>query len=144
MFRGKRYGGPGNTGVRHLCGELFVHEYRSGYGHGGGPFPAYDLVISSTTLHAPGVVVIGQTGITMTVDVTNSGPNASRPAKLRVSNVILSIPVLEPNETVTFERQRVGYARLGTTTYRACIEEAPGEENTGNNCASRSVTYRLQ
>ena len=114
---------------------------------GGGPFPTYDLEISRSVLHAPGVVVIGQSEISMTVDVTNNGPNASRPAKLRFSgglNVILSIPVLEPNETVTFERQRVGYARLGTTTYRACIEEAPGEENTGNNCASRSVTYRLQ
>ena len=109
---------------------------------GGGPFPAYDLMISSTTLHAPGIAVIGQTQITMTVEVTNSGPNASRPAQLRFGNsVYRTIPVLDPDETVTFERQRVGYAGLGTTTYRACIVEAPGEENTANNCRSRSVTY---
>ena len=112
---------------------------------GGGPFPAYDLVISSTTLHAPGFVVIGQTQITMTVEVTNSGPNASRPAQLRFGNsVYRTIPVLDPDETVTYERNTVGVARLGTTTYRVCIIEAPGEENTANNCASRSVTYRLQ
>ena len=111
---------------------------------GGGPFPVYDLDISRTVLHAPGVVVLGQTEITMTVDVTNLGPNASRPARLRFGNTYyLTIPVLDPDETVTFERQTVGVATLGTTTYRVCIVEAPGEENTDNNCAARSVTYRL-
>ena len=110
---------------------------------GGGPFPAYDLTISRTVLHAPSIVVLGTT-ITMTVDVTNSGPNASRPARLRFGNTVYrAIPVLDPNETVTYERQTVGSATLGTTTYRACIIEAPGEENTANNCASESVTYTL-
>ena len=111
---------------------------------GGGPFPVYDLELSRSVLHAPGIVLLGQTRITMTVDVTNLGPNASRPARLRFGrSVYLSIPVLDPDETVTYERQRVGVATLGTTRYSACIIEAPGEENTGNNCTSRSVTYRL-
>ena len=112
---------------------------------GGGPFPLFDLDISRIILHSPSLVLIGQDAIRMTVDVTNRGPNASRPAKLRFSgddSFDLDIPVLDPNETVTFERQKVGTARLGTTTYRACITEAPGEENTANNCESRSVTYR--
>ena len=74
---------------------------------GGGPFPAYDLTISRTVLHAPSIVVLGTT-ITMTVDVTNSGPNASRPARLRFGNTVYrAIPVLDPNETVTYERQDV-------------------------------------
>ena len=53
-----------------------------------------------------------------------------------------TIPVMDPDETVTYERKTVGVATLGTSTYRVCIIEAPGEENTANNCASRSVTYR--
>ena len=111
---------------------------------GGGPFPVYDLEVSRSVLHAPGVVLLGQTQITMTVDVTNLGPNASRPARLRFGrSVYLSIPILDPNETVTYERQTVGVATLGTTTYRVCIIEAPGEESTANNCAARSVTYVL-
>ena len=44
---------------------------------------------------------------------------------------------------MTYERETVGVATLGKTTYRACIVEAPGEESTANNCASRSVTYTL-
>ena len=108
---------------------------------GGGPFPVYDLDISRSVLHAPGFASVGTT-ITMTVDVTNLGPNASRPAILRFGRTkYLTIPVLNPNETVTYERKTVGSVRLGTATYSVCIIEAPGEENTGNNCASRSVTY---
>ena len=49
---------------------------------GGGPFPAYDLDISAT-LHRPLFATIGISSIAMTVEVTNEGPNASRPAKLR-------------------------------------------------------------
>ena len=111
----------------------------------GGPFPEYDLDISRIILHSPFFVIIGRDPIPMTVDVTNNGPNASRPAKLRFTggdSIYLDIPVLEPNETMTYERQRVGTAQFGTTTYRACIVEAPGEENTANNCESRSVTYQ--
>ena len=113
---------------------------------GGGPFPAYDLAISSISLDAPSFAIIGSSSIKLTVSVTNSGPNASRPAKLRFSggrSFDLDIPVLEPDGTMTYESQTVGTARLGTTTYRACIAEAPGEENTDNNCRSRSVTYLL-
>ena len=113
---------------------------------GGGPFPAYDLTISSATLHSPGFVIFGSSSISMTVTVTNGGPNASQPSKLRFSGGTLSyldIPAIESGESETFERHRVGAARLGTTTYRACIVEAPGEENADNNCQSRSVTYFL-
>ena len=113
---------------------------------GGGPFPAYDLAISSISLDAPSFAIIGSSSIKLTVSVTNSGPNASRPAKLRFSggrSFDLDIPVLEPDGTMSYESQTVGTARLGTTTYRACIAEAPGEENTDNNCRSRSVTYLL-
>ena len=111
---------------------------------GGGPFLPFDLVISITDFDYPFLALIGQHAITMTVDVTNRGPNASSPAKLRFSggySFDLDIPALDPNETVTYDRQEVGTARLGRTTYRACIVEAPGEENTANNCRSRSVTY---
>ena len=115
---------------------------------GGGPFPAYDLEISAT-LHRPSFATIGISSIAMTVEVTNRGPNASRPAKLRFSRnsghkFDRDIPVLEPNETRTYERVGVGAAQLGRTTYKVCIEEAPGEEKTSNNCAVRSVTYLPQ
>ncbi len=113
---------------------------------GGGPFPAYDLEISRVTLDWPFVGIIGRSSIKMTVEVVNQGPNPSQPAKLRFSGGTLSyldIPVLQSGERTTFEDHIVGKARIGTTTYRACIVEAPAEENTGNNCDSRSVTYTL-
>ena len=114
---------------------------------GGGPFPAYDLDISAT-LHRPSVATIGISSIAMTVEVANEGPNASRPAKLRFLTASgrefdREIPVLEPNETRTYERVGVGVAQLGTSTVQVCITEAPGETNTNNNCASRSYTYIL-
>ena len=111
---------------------------------GGGPFPIYDLDISRIILHSPSFVFIGVDAIRMTVDVTNRGPNASRPAKLRFSggdSFDLDIPALDPNETMTYDRQKVGTAEFGTTRYQVCIAEAPGEENTDNNCESRSTTY---
>ena len=112
---------------------------------GGGPFPAYDLEISAT-LHRPSLATSGIDSIAMTVEVTNRGPNASRPAKLRFTRASgrefdRDIPVLESNETRTYERVGVGVAQLGTSRFQVCITEAPGETNTGNNCASRSVTY---
>ena len=113
---------------------------------GGGPFPPYDLDITRIILHSPGIATIGRSAIAMTVDVTNQGPNASKPAKLRFSggsSFDLDIPVLQPNETKTYSRQKVGTASFGTTRYRACIADAPGEENTQNNCKSRSVSYSL-
>ena len=113
---------------------------------GGGPFPAYDLEISSASLDWPLVAIIGQSSISMTVEVVNQGPNPSQPAKLRFSGGTLSyldIPVLQSGESTTFEDHVVGKARIGTTSYRACIVEAPGEENVDNNCRSRSVTYLL-
>ena len=112
---------------------------------GGGPFPAYDLDISSVSLDWPSFAIIGQSSISMTVEVVNQGPNPSQPAKLKFSGGTLSyldIPALQSGESTTFEDHVVGKARLGTTFYRACIVEAPGEENTDNNCRSRSVTYR--
>ena len=106
----------------------------------GGPFLSFDLDISRIILHAPGVGIIGQ-AITMTVDVTNRGPDTSRQAKLKFSNgSSLDIPALDPNDTVTYERHRVGSIRFGTTRYRACIE-APCDVTQDNNCESRSVTY---
>ena len=105
-----------------------------------GPFPSFDLDISRIVLHSPSMGIIGEE-ITMTVDVTNKGPDTSRQGKLRFSNgSSLDIPALDPNDTVTYERHRVGSIRLGTTRYRACIE-APCDVTQDNNCESRSVTY---
>ena len=109
---------------------------------GGGPFPAYDLAISSATLHAPTVGVTIGDPIYMSVTVANRGPNRSQPAKLRFdSSNYRDIPALDSGATTTFSRVRVGSVRLGSTRYRACIEEAPGEENTDNNCESRSTPF---
>ena len=107
---------------------------------GGGPFPAYDLAISSATVHPPNFVPIG-TAIPMSVTVINRGPNRSQPAKLRFGSVShQDIPALDSGESTTI-RSTIGYVSRGTTTYRACIVEAPGEGNTSNNCVSRTVTY---
>ena len=108
---------------------------------GGGPFPAYDLDLSSVILHYPIVGFIGDP-ITMTVTVRNRGPNASQPAELRFGALLYrDIPALDPNETRTYSRVRVGSVNYGKLTFRVCIVEAPGEENVDNNCRSRSVTY---
>ena len=109
---------------------------------GGGPFPAYDLAISSATLHYPTINATFGDPIYMSVTVVNRGPNSSQPAKLRFgSSTYRDIPALDSGATTTFSRVRVGSASFGTSTYTACIEEAPGEENTANNCESESVTY---
>ena len=109
---------------------------------GGGPFPEYDLDISSATLHYPTGIVFGSQPIGMSVTVVNRGPNRSQPAKLRFgSSTYRDIPALDSGATTTFSRVGVGSVRRGTLTFRACIVEAPGEENTANNCVSRSVTY---
>ena len=106
----------------------------------GGPFPAYDLAISSATLHNPSSGSLGQ-AFDMSVTVTNRGPNRSQPAKLRFgTRSHQDIPGLDSGETTTI-RSRIGSVNFGTTTYEACIVEAPGEENTSNNCARRTVTY---
>ena len=108
----------------------------------GGPFLSFDLDISRIVLHYPVVGFIGEP-IRMTVDVTNRGPDASRPAKLRFSNgSSLDIPALDAGEKVTYERHRVGSVQFGRTTYRACIV-APCDEAQNNNCESKSVTYGL-
>ena len=107
----------------------------------GGPFPAYDLAISSATLHNPYLGYLGES-FDMSVTVINRGPNRSQPAKLRFgSRSYRDIPALDSDETTTI-RAHIGFVSFGTSTYRACIVEAPGEENTSNNCASRSATYR--
>ena len=111
---------------------------------GGGPFPAYDLAISSATLHAPNFVPIG-TSISMSVTVVNRGPNTSQPAKLRFgSSTYRDIPALDSGATTMFSRVRVGSVSFGRLTFRACIVEAPSEVNTNNNCDSRSITYQLR
>ena len=107
----------------------------------GGPFPSFDLYISRIDLHAPTEATIGETPISMTVDVTNRGLAASRPAKLRFSNsTSLDIPALAAGETVTYERHRMGTVQFGITDYRACVV-APCDENQNNNCKSSSVAY---
>ena len=108
---------------------------------GGGPFPAYDLYISSATLHAPTFGFSGDP-ITMSVTVANRGPDGSQPAKLRFgSSTYRDIPALDSGATTTFSRVRVGSVSRGRLTFQACIVEAPGEENTSNNCISRPVEY---
>ena len=107
---------------------------------GGGPFPAYDLSIWNAILHNPSSGFLGQ-GFDMSVTVTNHGPNRSQPAKLRFgSRSYQVIPALDSDETTTI-RSIIGSISIGTTRYEACIVEAPGEENTSNNCVSRTVTY---
>ena len=109
---------------------------------GGGPFPAYDLAISSATLDYPTINATVGDPIYLSVTVANRGPNRSQPAKLRFgSSTYRDIPALDSGATTTFSRVRVGSANFGSSTYRACIVEAPGEENISNNCTSRSVTY---
>ena len=112
----------------------------------GGPFPAYDLAIGSATLDYPtGIVYVGE-GIYMSVTVINKGPNTSQPAKLRFGSTSFrdrDIPALDSGETTTFSRVLVGGVRRGRLTFRACIVEAPGEENNSNNCASRSTVRYL-
>ena len=109
---------------------------------GGGPFLAYDLSISSATLHSPSFGLVGD-AIRMSVTLANQGPNRSQPAKLRFGNsTYLDIPALDSGATTSFADVRVGSVRLGRLTFRVCIVEAPGEEDTSNNCASRSVTYQ--
>ena len=130
------------------CVDLVAEEAATGNNcstavvvFGGGPFPAYDLAISSAILHYPGSAPIG-TSISMSVTVANRGPNRSQPAKLRFgSYTYRDIPALDSGATTTFSRVGVGSVSFGTRTYRACIVEAPGEQNTANNCTSRSVTY---
>ena len=108
-----------------------------------------DLEVSRIVLHAPSEVTIvlsgtGSTPIKMTVDVTNNGPVASAPAKLKFSGGYAferDIPALAPHETTTYDHVTVGGAELGTTTYRACISGAACDGDKTNNCDSRSVTY---
>ena len=112
----------------------------------GGPYPAYDLAISAASLsHA---TFVGQS-VNMSVTVTNRGPNRSQPAKLRFERsfsttyLYRDIPALDPDETTTPESAFAGTARRGgTVSAEACIVEAPGEEDTSNNCRGLSASYR--
>ena len=107
----------------------------------GGPYPAYDLVISDASLsHA---TFVGQ-AVYMSVTVANRGPNRSQPAKLRFgSSTYRDIPALDSGGTTRSDPVFVGAAfPFRTVSGEACIVEAPGEENTSNNCASRSASYR--
>jgi len=107
----------------------------------GGPYPAYDLAISAARLSS--ATFVGQS-VYMTVTVVNRGPNRSQPAKLRFgSSTYRDIPALDPDETTTPERAFAGTARSGgTVSAEACIVEAPGEEDTSNNCRGLSASYR--
>ena len=138
------------------CVDLVAEEANTGNNcstavvvFSGETYPAYDLAISSATLHWFTVESIGDP-ISMSVTVANRGPNRSQPAKLRFdkdsdSSPDRDIPALDSGATTTFSRVRVGSAQFGTNTFRACIVEAPpGEENTSNNCASRSVSFYAQ
>ena len=110
--------------------------------YGGGPFPAYDLAISSATLHYPVIGSIGQS-ISMSVTVVNRGPNTSQPPRLRFgSSTYRDIPALDSGESRTYCRVRVGSVLVGTFRFQACIVEALGEQNKTNNWTSPSVTYR--
>ena len=108
--------------------------------------PDFDLFISFADLHYSLISSPGDP-IEMSVTVANLGPHGSPPAKLRFgSSTYRDIPALDPpaNGIIggTGSRVQVGSARVGTLTFRACIVEAPGEQNTSNNCVSRSVTFR--
>ena len=111
--------------------------------YGGGPFPTFDLRINSATLHAQDRVPIG-TPIYMSATVVNRGPNASQPAQLQFSGqrtLYRDIPALDSDATTHFNSVRVGSVQRGRLTFWACIVEAPGEEDTSNNCQSRTVLY---
>ena len=102
-----------------------------------------ELAVSRAALDSPFLASIGTTPIRMAVDVTNNGPGVSPPAKLSFSggrSFVLDVPSLVPGETMEVGSKRVGTASLGTATYRVCIESA-SDENSENNCRSRSVTY---
>ena len=108
-----------------------------------GTVPSFDLEVSRAVLHTESVTTEGDP-MRMTVDVANRGPDTSKPAKLRIGGSLVDIPALAPNGTVSYERQRVGSARFGTSTYEACISHAACDMNTDNDCRSRSVTYVLR
>ena len=108
--------------------------------------PDFDLFISFADLHHSFLPSLGDP-IEMSVTVANLGPHGSPPARLRFGiSIYRDIPALDPPANGIIRgpasRVRVGSVRLGTLTFRACIVEAPGEENTSNNCVSRSVTFR--
>ena len=101
-----------------------------------------DIAVSRTVLNAPSTGTVGVSRISMTVDVTNRGQVASLPSKLIFSGgvtISVDIPELSPGETMTFSRD-VGTVRIGTSTYRACVD-FPCDTASENNCQSRSVTY---
>ena len=108
--------------------------------------PDFDLFISFADLHHSFLPSLGDP-IEMSVTVANLGPHGSPPARLRFGiSIYRDIPALNPPANGIIRgpasRVRVGSVRLGTLIFRACIVEAPGEENTSNNCVSRSVTFR--
>ena len=102
-----------------------------------------DLDITSAALHRPFLAIIGRSSIRLSVTVTNTGLGRSRPAKVVFTGgEVHDIPALAPQEETTLEEVWVGYAQLGTSYYTACVADVPCEENTANNCRSRSVTYQ--
>ena len=128
--------------VDEVAGELHISNNCSSAVtvYGGGPFAAYDLEIRSASLLNPFSGFVGQ-DFDMSVTVINRGPNRSQPAKLRFgSRGRQDIPALDSGETTTI-RSTIGSIRRGTTSYTACIVEAPGEENESNNCVTRTASY---
>ncbi len=105
-----------------------------------------DLAVSSFVLHAPDSIVDRQTPMKATVEVTNSGELTSLPKQLNLTHshggmFVVDVPPLAPGESASFDAS-VGTARVGVTTYRACIDY-PCDEDTQNNCESKSVSYVL-
>ena len=136
------------AGITFANNKFYVVDYTDDkvYALNSTASPDFDLFVSFADLH---YLLISSPGdpIEMSVTVANLGPHGSPPAKLLFgSSTYRDVPALDPpaNGIIrgTGSRVRVGTVRVGTLTFRACIVEAPGEENTSNNCVSRSVTFR--
>ena len=109
-----------------------------------------DLTVGATWI-GPGPFVLTDY---LTAVVTNNGPEVSFPTTLRyyqstdssisadddteVSSV--RVPAVEPSSATGPLKARVTLpSRRGTYYYGACVDTAPGETNTSNNCGSAAT-----
>ena len=100
---------------------------------------APDLDVSRLQIHTPSAV--GEP-VEVEIGVINRGAAASLPGKLRFEggdDVVIDIPALAPNEEKIYQRQKIGTAVSGTTTYEICMD-VPCEGNPDDNCRTRQVT----